>query len=580
MPTQWSKTLIPTLRQVPAEAEVPSHQLMLRAGMIRRLGSGMYDYLPLGLRSLRKVMAIIRQEMDQTGAIEVLLPTLQPIELWEKTGRRTAYGDNLFVVKDRHNRELALGPTHEEVMTELACGYIESYRQLPLTLYQIQTKFRDEFRPRFGILRSREFQMKDAYSFDMTTDGLNQSYRRIYDAYCRIFERCGVPYRVVEAEAGPIGGSANHEFMVPSPTGEDLILESDKDNYAANMEKCETAVRQSNPDGPPTGVLEKIHTPDCLTIADVCKLAKIKPKHMLKSLVCHGETTGWVIAVVRGDHELNEAKLRTATGDDVMLAADDDARRAGFAIGFVGPQLGKDRNDVQIVIDFDAMQDQFWATGANETDYHVKHFNWHRDVIIHLPDRIKITDLRNAIDGDPSPKNDGGVLRETKGIEVGHVFKLGCRYSEDLGLCVLDENNDRKALVMGCYGIGVNRILAAAIEQKRGHDQNGIIWPASIAPYQVLITPIKYEGEVKETTDQLAMELERNGHDVLIDDRQDRPGVKFKDADLIGIPVRIIIGNKALKDANVEIKARTAEKPTLVAITSVTAHVMELVSLT
>ena len=286
-----------------------------------------------------------------------------------------------------------------------------------------------------------------------------------------------------------------------------------------------------------------------------------------------------VIAVVRGDHELNEAKLRTATGDDVMLAADDDARRAGFAIGFVGPQIGKDRNDVQVVVDFDAMQDQFWATGANETDYHVKHFNWHRDVIIHLPDRIKITDLRNAIDGDPSPKNDGGVLRETKGIEVGHVFKLGCRYSEDLGLCVLDENNDRKALVMGCYGIGVNRILAAAIEQKSGHDQNGIIWSASIAPYQVLITPIKYEGEVKETTDQLAMELERNGHDVLIDDRQDRPGVKFKDADLIGIPVRIIIGNKALKDANVEIKARTAEKPTLVAITSVTAQVMELVSL-
>lgn len=586
---KWSKTLIPTLRQVPAEAEVPSHRLMLRAGYIHRLGSGLYDYLPLGLRSLHKAMAIIRQEMEAAGGVEVLLPALQPIELWERTGRRVAYGPNLFVIEDRHGRSVALGPTHEEVITELVGSFIESYKQLPLTLYQIQTKFRDEFRPRFGVLRSREFHMKDAYSFHLHLagdGGLEETYQKQFDAYCRILQRCGLPYEVVEAESGPIGGSASHEFMVPAPTGEDLILKSDKGNYAANVEKCEIGQRASSFEGRPTGALERVHTPGCGGIDDVIAFfktamkTKLKPQNMLKTLVCQADGR-WVVAVVRADHEVNEAKLRVACGQDVQLCQDAHARAAGFNIGFVGPHVTVDRPDTVLVVDPDAAQTGFWVTGANKADDHVKHFDWKRDVIDPLGqtarDRVIVTDIRNATEGDPSPMNDGGVLRATKGIEIGHVFKLGDKYSQALKVSVLDENNERQPLIMGCYGIGVNRILAAAIEREGGYDENGLIWPASIAPYTVLITPIQYQGAMRQTADDLARELEAGGLDVLIDDRAERPGVKFKDADLIGIPLRITIGDKALATGQVEIKPRRAKQAVAVPIEEAVSQVAQMV---
>jgi len=598
MPTKWTQTLIPTSRQVPGEAQVPSHQLMLRAGLIRQLGSGMYDYLPLGLRSLQKIMAIVREEMTRAGAVEVLLPAIIPLELFQKTGRDSAYGDNLFRLTDRHGREQALGPTHEEVVTELVGAYVASYRQLPLTLYQIQTKFRDEYRPRFGVLRSREFQMKDAYSFHLDLESLQETYQAQYDAYCRIFDRCGLPYEIVEAEAGPIGGSASHEFMVPSPTGEDTILKSDIGNYAANVEKCEIGSREHSLDGEPTGELDKVHTPNCATIEDVSKFMKVKPKNMLKTMVyvavkeedVEGIDPWYIISVVRGDHDINEGKLRDQANEllgakaTLEMADERIAREDGFAIGFVGPHTLVGRDDAHLVVDPDAAQAQFWACGANEVDHHIKHFNWQRDVSA----TINVADIRNACAGDPSPKNDGGILEETKGIEIGHVFKLGTKYSEAMDVTVLDKDNQRKSLIMGCYGIGTNRIIAAAIEKQHGHDENGIIWPSAIAPYQVLITTIKYEGQIKEVADQLASEIESQRSptaplsffhpDVLIDDRDERPGVKFNDADLIGIPIRITIGDKALKDGNVEIKPRRADKAELVPIDQAAARVIELLA--
>jgi prolyl-tRNA synthetase len=600
MPTRWTRTLIPTSRQTPTEAEVPSHQLMLRAGLIRRLGTGAYTYLPLGWRALQKVTAIIREEMAAADCQEILMPTLQPLELWQQTGRDEAYGHNLFRLQDRHGRELALGPTHEEVITELIGAYVFSYKDLPLSLFQIQTKFRDEYRPRFGVLRSREFQMKDAYSFHMTLEeegGLEATYQQQRQAYRHIFERCGLPYVPVEAESGPIGGSGSEEFMVPAPTGEDVILKSDQDNYAANVEKCAIGDRHvgdafHGAAQPPAAAdeLETIHTPNCPGIDDVCTFfkdklgVKLTPAGMLKTLVCQAGDQ-WVIAVVRGDHELNEGKLRDATGlTDLELADDKEAGDAGFAIGFVGPQIATRRADVTLVIDPDATQGMDWVTGANDYQYHVRHFNWQRDVLEPLgikptlseaKGRIQLADIRNAVDGDPSPMNDGGILRETKGIEVGHVFKLGDKYTRALNVSVLDDQNQSVHPLMGCYGIGVNRILAAAIEREGGSDEAGIIWPAAIAPYQVLITAIKYDDDqVQNAVHDLAAKLEAQTvsyHDnestaaaggsprpidVLIDDRAERPGVKFNDADLLGIPLRVTVGAKGLANGEIEIKAR------------------------
>ena len=578
---RWTQTLIPTLKETPADAEVPSHRLMLRAGVIQKVASGSYSYLPLGLAALANVTHIVREEMDRAGAVEVFLPSLQPIEWWEQTGRRADYGDNLFVVKDRHGRELALGPTHEEVITTLFGQYVSSYRQLPLNLYQIQTKFRDEFRPRFGVLRSREFQMKDAYSFHITLEDLERTYQKMYEAYCRIFDRCGLKYVIVEAESGPIGGSASHEFMVPTPTGEDIIVSSDRNNYAANLEKAATGPRPYTLDGKPTGELEEIHTPDCPSIEDVCKFMKVKPKHMLKTMlyVTNGSAEPnparpkYIIAVVRGDHQINEAKLlsltRAATEGQLRLELADEqmARTDGFALGYVGPHAFEGRNDASLLIDFDAAQDRFWACGANQNEYHVKHFNWKRDV----PSggkhpRCLVADIRNAQDGDPSPENDGGQLRTSRGIEVGHVFKLGEKYTKALNVTVLDEKQQAQPVIMGCYGIGINRIIAAAIESEGGHDEHGIVWPMAIAPFHVLIVVLDLRQEkVVKTAESLHEQLQAADFRTLLDDRDARAGFKFKDADLVGIPIRLTVGEKALAAGGVEIKHRRDPKPTLVA---------------
>ncbi len=629
MPDLWTQTLVPTLREAPGDAEVPSHQLMLRAGLIRKLGAGSYTYLPLGLRSLNKVIAIIREEMHAAGACEVFMPTLQPIELWQKTGRDESYGYNLFQIDDRHGRHYALGPTHEEVVTELVGSCVNSYKDLPKTVYQIQTKFRDEFRPRFGVLRSREFLMKDAYSFHRALEGpggLDEEYDQQYAAYERIFTRCGVPFMIVEAEAGPIGGNASHEFMVPSPTGEDTILTNDS-GYAANVEKCETGERPYDLSGEPTGELEVVETPGCPGIDDVIVFfkkqlgTKLKPANMLKTLVCR-TPTGWLLAVVRGDHELNLAKLRSEAETDVQLADEKEARAAGFKIGFVGPHAAVGRKDTAVVVDPDAMRTGFWVTGANKADAHVKHFDWKRDFFqpglgkemakldavlkqkqgaqagpqkLNLAFTAMVADIRNAIEGDPAPdEKGGGTLRATKGIEVGHVFKLGDKYTQSLDVNVSGESNDRVTPIMGCYGIGVNRILAAAIESEHtdadgnaraGHDEFGIVWPQAIAPYAVCITAIKWEddSQVADVCRNLAKQIEDAGYDVLIDNRDERPGVKFKDADLVGFPLRITVGDKGLSadTPQVELKARdgrTGPKGEAVDLSKAVERATELLS--
>ena len=554
---KYSKLLIPTLKEVPSEAEIPSHRLMIRAGYIRKVASGTYTYLVLGARSLRKIMQIVREEIDAAGAQEIIMPIVQPMELWEATGRKDDYGETLGHFIDRHGRDNALSPTAEEVCTFHASGEIKSYKQLPINLYQINTKYRDEFRPRFGVLRSREFIMKDAYSFDADEAGLDVSYRAMYDAYCRILTRCGVPYVIVEAASGEIGGTGSHEFMIPCDAGEDTILASDKGNYAANVEKCAVGDRPATLDGPPTGDLEKVHTPDMKSIDDVGGFMKVKPKHLLKTLVFRsGER--WVIGVVRGDHELSEDKFRGMVDGPVELADDNEAIAAGFVIGFVGPHVVVGRDDVTLYVDPDAAAEQFWAGGANEKDHHVKHFNWRRDVLDPLGDAaegvVKVADIRSALDGDPSPMNDGGVLCGSKGIETGHIFKLGTKYSEKLGATFLDENGAEQVCLMGCYGIGINRILAAAIEV--AHDDNGCILPATIAPFEVEIVAIGPSDEVAAESERLYAELLAAGVDVLLDDRKVRPGVKFNDADLIGIPLRVVVGDRGLKEGQIEIKRR------------------------
>jgi prolyl-tRNA synthetase len=584
--TRWSQTLIPTQKNDPAEATLASHKLLVRGGFIRQLQAGVYDFLPLGWRCLYKTMQIVREEMNRAGAAECFLPVLQPIEIWEKSGRNAIYGPDMLRAVDRHERANALAPTHEECITEAIAAYVSSYKQLPLTLYQIQTKFRDEPRPRSGLLRVREFIMKDAYSFDTSEEGLDTSYWNMFRAYERIYARCGIPALPVEAESGPIGGSASHEFTVPCDAGEDIILTSDKGNYAANVEKAETGERKWSFEGEPTGKLEEVHTPNLPGIDEVGKFLKVKPKNMLKTLIFKRvDGNGFVIAVVRGDHEVNLAKLRQASGLDLEL--DEQAARAGgFFVGYVGPHVAAERKDVRLVVDPDAAQSGFWATGANKPDYHVKHFSWTRDLGERHVSRasesyfqatssppstwedpgaraqavkdslreVLVADIRNAVAGDPSPKNDGGVLRESRGVEVGHVFKLGTRYSPAFGANFLDENNQSHPVIMGCYGIGVGRIVLSAVEV--GHDERGIIWPASIAPYSVVITPIKYEAEMRSAADALFAELSAAGVDVLLDDRDDRPGSKFADADLIGIPVRITVGDRGLKEGLVEVKVR------------------------
>ncbi|MCA9303828.1 MAG: proline--tRNA ligase, partial [Phycisphaerales bacterium] len=557
---RWSQTLIPTVREAPADAEMPSHIFMIRAGYIRQVGAGIYNYLPLAQRTLKKISDIVREEMDAAGASELLMPAMMPIELYKDTKRDENYGDLLFTLEDRHGRKTALGPTHEEVITDLMCGALTSYKQFPLNLYQIQSKFRDEFRPRAGLLRGREFIMKDAYSFHLDIEGeagLNATYDKMYQAYTNIFSRCGLDFSAVEAEAGPIGGSASHEFMVNCASGEDTILVCPVSGYAANVEKAEIGERAWSFDVAPSAEIVKHHTPGMPGIQGVAEHLGVQPSGMLKSIVFRrvGTESKWVVAVVRGDHEVNEGKVRDAVGSGVELAPEAEAKAAGFEIGYVSPRV-IDSIKLTLVVDPDALGSSDWATGADEKDHHITGFSWSRDMASAIgADKVKVADIRNAEAGDPSPRAEGAKLETKRGIEVGHIFKLGTKYSDAMGLSVLDKDQKKQSVIMGCYGIGVSRTLAACVES--AHDDNGIVWPAAIAPYHVHIVVIKpEEPEVDAAAAELSNALSEQGIDVLIDDRGERPGPKFKDADLVGLPVRLTVSPKSLEEGGVEFKLR------------------------
>ncbi|MBT3200289.1 MAG: proline--tRNA ligase [Phycisphaerales bacterium] len=571
---RYSKLLIPTTREVPADAEIPSHRLMIRAGYVRKVASGTYTYLVLGLRSLRKIMQIVREEMDASGAQEILMPVVQPLELWDRTGRSVDYGETLATFTDRHGRGNALAPTAEEVCTHLASQELKSYKQLPVNLYQIGTKVRDEFRPRFGALRSREFIMKDAYSFHTTPECLDVTYRAMYDAYKRIFERCGVPYVIVEAESGEMGGSGSDQFTVPCENGEDVIVHTEDNQYAANIEKAqvdppaETAARG-------TEASEEISTPGVGSIEAVCGFLKTKPAEMIKTLVYKADEDT-VICLIRGDHELNPEKLTQAAGGAHIEPADEATVRelTGASVGFAGP-IGMAGKVAKVYVDPWVAAMCCGITGANKTDCHVKNVVPGRDFPLE-GDNVSVIDIRNAAEGDTF---GGKALLFHRGIEVGQVFKLGTKYSKKLDACVNDESGASVPCIMGCYGIGINRILASAIEVD--NDKNGCIMPIAIAPFEVEVVALNTEKEeVFSKAEQIYTELQAAGVDVLLDDRDARPGVKFKDADLIGIPLRIVVGERGLAEGNVEIKLRTDDKPTGVpfeqAVETILAMVKEL----
>ncbi len=559
---RWSKALIPTLKENPADAVAPSHQLLLRAGMVRQLGAGAYTYLPLGHRVLSKVIRIVREEMDAAGALELLMPALQPIELWKESGRYETFGDLLMQLKTSSDQHFALGPTHEEVITDVIRDLVRSYKQLPMTLYQVQTKFRDEPRPRFGILRTREFLMKDAYSFDADVEQLNASYDAMYEAYCRIFDRCGIPYAVVEAESGPIGGDSSHEFMVPSSTGEDSILQCPACLYAANKERAEVGEGEPfpatpDPSSPP---FAEVATPNRRTIQEVCDFLKVTEDASAKLLVFLADGKP-VAALIRGDHEANEAKVRRAFGASSLAPADAATieMATGTPIGFLGPVAIK----IPLAVDRSVARMKSVVVGGNKVDVHLTGVVPGRDFAL---DRV--LDLRDATEGDPCPRC-GTPMVKNQGIEIGHVFKLGTKYSRAMGAHFLDDKGHEIPVIMGCYGIGVNRIVAAAVEA--GHDANGIVWPLPLAPYQATITVLQINNPaVVEAADAIASKLEAAGYDVLVDDRDQRPGVKFKDADLIGIPLRIVVGERGLKEGTIEVKWRT--DPAAHTVSAATAH--------
>ncbi|MGC9325479.1 MAG: proline--tRNA ligase [Desulfomonilia bacterium] len=537
-----------TLKEEPRDAEVVSHKLMLRAGMIKKLASGIYSYLPYGLQALRRVEMIIREEMNAAGALELLLPGVQPAEIWKESGRWTVYGKELLRFIDRKGAEFALGPTHEEVITDIVRDYVHSYKDMPLNLYQIQTKFRDEIRPRFGIMRAREFIMKDAYSFDKDDASAEKSYDAMYRAYERIFTRCGLKFKAVEADSGPIGGNFSHEFMVLAETGEDIILSCSSCQYAANQEKAEIAKPDKTTFGnAPDGSPQEVHTPNIRTVQEVCEFLEIQPQDLVKTLIYTTEH-GPVAALVRGDHEINEAKLRRLLGCEALELAEEwiIEQHTGAPRGFAGPVGLK----IQTVADNALLKNGPYVTGANREDYHIRDVWLSRDTAVDGFD-----DIRAAIEGDPCPRCSTGKLEIIRGIEVGHIFKLGTKYSSSMNAMFLDEDGSLNPIVMGCYGIGVGRVVAAAVEQN--HDENGIVFPPSIAPFQVLVLPISVsDPEVVRTSDAIYEELYGHGLDVLVDDRDVRPGVKFKDADLIGVPFRVTVGAKDLAEGVVEIKQR------------------------
>ena len=543
----WSKYYIPTLKEDPAEAEIISHKLLLRAGMIRKLTSGIYTYLPLGWKALQKISDIIRQEMNRFGAIEIRMPAVQPGDLWKESGRWEVYGRELLRFQDRHGRDYCLGPTHEEVITDLVRGEIKSYRQLPINLYQIQTKFRDEIRPRFGLMRGREFIMKDAYSFDRDDQGATKSYEDMYAAYVSIFEKLGLKFRAVEADSGPIGGSFSHEFMVLAETGEDTIAVCTECDFAANLEKAEVKYAEKEVSDAQCPSLEKVLTPNKHTVEEVAEFLGVPREKIVKTLLYDAD--GQAVAVlVRGDRELNEIKLKNLLDViDLRLASAEQVQQwSGAPVGFAGP-VGL--NVDVIYADQELMFDNDFVIGANEKDTHYLHFDPRRDA------KIKgYYDLRQITESDPCPRC-GAKIELTKGIEVGHIFKLGTKYSEALRATFLDENGKERPMIMGCYGIGVSRVLAACIEQN--HDENGIIFPPPIAPFDAHLLALNPKDElVKDKASEIYDALTAQGIDCLFDDRLERPGVKFKDADLIGLPLQIIVGARALQRGVIEIKIR------------------------
>lgn len=569
---RYSRLLIPTIKEAPADAEIPSHKLMLRAGLMRKLASGTYTYLPLGWRCLLKVIAIVRDEMNKAGAQEILMPSVQPIELWRQTGRDVDYGPTMARFEDRHGRENVLAPTAEEVVTSVAAGEIKSYKQLPMNLYQISFKFRDEFRPRFGVLRSREFIMKDSYSFHADEKCLDKEYWNMYETYKRIFKRCGLDFVIVEAESGEMGGSGSHQFTIPCPSGEDVIVYTEDGSYAANLEK---AAVDPLPKQPATCNLqpEQIHTPNVGSIEAVCAFLETEPKDMIKTLIFSmGDDT--VVALVRGDQELNPEKLTQVLGGkhNELAAPEIIEKVTGAKVGFAGPMDLADKVS-KMTIDHAVAAMATGVTGANKTDYHVKNIVPGRDFPLEGKNVI-VADIRNAVDGDT---HDGKKLLFKRGIEVGQVFKLGTKYSSKLGCNFLDDSGKENPTLMGCYGIGINRIVASAIEA--ANDNNGIIFPISIAPFEVIIVAVNQDDtEVVKTADDIYKKLIDKGIEVLLDDRDERAGVKFKDADLIGIPVRITVGKKALTNGNVEIKLRTEPKPNLIPVASAVDKTAELVN--
>jgi len=569
-----SQTFLATLKEAPADAEVVSHQLMVRAGLIRKLSAGIYNYLPLGLKVIRKVENIIREEMNRAGAIELLMPIVQPAELWQETGRWEKMGPELLRIKDRHERDFLIQPTSEEVITDLARTEIKSYKQLPINFYQIQTKFRDERRPRFGIMRGREFSMKDAYSFDRDHDGLKRSYALMFDAYVRIFKRMGLKFRAVTADNGAIGGSGSQEFHVIADTGEDAIVYCPNSDYAANLEAAESLSLIAKRDAPKE-VMKKVSTPEQKRCEDVAQFLRIPLTQTVKSLVLAVDQDSGpaklFMLLLRGDHELNEIKVNKVHGLAAFRFASDEEVKAAChsPVGYLGP-VGLSSN-VQIVADCTVANMSDFVCGANEAGCHLTDVNWGRD----LPEPI-IADIRNAVAGDPSP--DGkGVVDICRGIEVGHVFQLGTRYSEAMKCTYLDENGKSQPMVMGCYGIGVTRLLGAAIEQ--GHDEKGILWPISMAPFELVICPVGYDKSelVRQAAHDLHQQLQNTGIDVVLDDRGERPGAMFADWELIGVPYRLVIGERSLKEGNVEFQGRGESTAQLVPVNEITEKVIAII---
>lgn len=553
---KFSNLLSSTLREEPAEAEIPSHRLMLRAGMMRKVAGGIYTYLPLGYRVLKKIMEIVRDEMDRSGAQELMLPILQPAELWHTTGRWDEYGEEMFRIQDRHGRSFCLGPTHEEIITDLVKNEVRSYKQLPLTLYQMQNKYRDEIRPRFGVMRSREFIMKDAYSFDPDDASLDATYKRMYAAYESLFARCGLDARPVLADSGAIGGDATHEFMVLADSGEAEIVYCDRCTYAANVEKAQTRAPEApSTSGDSIPSVEEVATPDVRTIDELADFLDTSPENMIKTLVYVADGTP-VVALVRGDRELNEVKLARALNCSLLEAAPADVveRVTGAPVGFAGP-VGL--SGVRILADLEVPTITGAITGANKKDTHLVNVVSERDFTFD-----EIIDLRTAIAGDSCPQCDG-KLGAARGIEVGQVFKLGTKYSQSLGATYLDEDGTERPCVMGCYGVGVTRTMAAVIEQN--HDDDGIVWPVGIAPYHVDVIVIDTKSsEQMEVAQDLYESLWRTGVEAILDDRPERPGVKFKDADLIGFPLRVVVGPKSLAQDRVEVRVRATKADELV----------------